>query len=95
MNLGGDQEVTKYDAYRWNNTDPELLRMQDNMFKGFDVYSRFVSAIFLRDDGGWKNFQLIRSLDYEPEIIERHCEIKDREWWEEKLSSVKYNNNNF
>lgn len=95
MNLGSEQEVTRYDAYRWNNTDPALLGMQDKMFKGFDVYSRFVSAIFLRDEDGWKNLQLMRSLDYEPEILERNCEIKDKEWWEEKLSSVKYNNNNF
>ena len=90
MQFGEQREVSSIWSYRWNNTPKNLLNAQDNMFKGYDVYSRFVVSNFYKNkDSIWVHMQLYRSLDYKPEIWKRKCIEKDKKWWKRITYGIK------
>ncbi len=90
MQFGKKKELTSIWSYRWNNTPENLLKAQDNMFRGFDVYSRFmVSNFYKNKDNIWIHMQLYRSLDYKPEVWKRKCIEKDKKWWKRITYGIK------
>ena len=90
MQFGKRREFTSIWSYRWNNTPKNLLNAQDNMFKGYDVYSRFmVSNFYKNNDNVWIHMQLYRSLDYKPEVWKRKCTKKDKKWWKKVTYGIK------
>lgn len=90
MQFGKQREISSIWSYRWNNTPKNLLASQDNMFGGYDVYSRFMVSNFYKNENNvWVHMQLYRSLDYKPEIWKRKCIKKDKNWWKRVTYGIK------
>lgn len=89
IQFGKSKKMSSIFSYRWNNTPQNLLNTQDSMFKGYDVYSRFMVSNFIKKNNVWLHMQLYRSLDYKPEIWQRKCSIKDKKWWKRVTFGIK------
>ncbi|MFL2813157.1 MAG: hypothetical protein ACJ0BU_00150 [Candidatus Puniceispirillales bacterium] len=58
-----------------------ILKFSDQIYGGFDPWVRFNTINLEFTDEEWVSFQVIRDLDFKPDVLKRTCVVKDEKWW--------------